>query len=68
MNKELLTILIKKLEKEIDNTHYDYYTQEGQILDKIQQLLNIIKVMNGEMPFADWYIEDLKDVYGSDKE
>ena len=66
-NKELLTILIKKLEKEIDNTHYDYYTQEGQILDKIEQLLNIIKVMNGETPFDDWYIEDLKDVYGNEE-
>lgn len=57
MNKELLNILIKKLENSIGN--YDYYTQEGQILDKIEQLLNIIKVMNGEMPFEDWYVEDL---------
>ena len=57
MNEELLNILIKKLENSIGN--YDYYTQEGQILDKIEQLLNIIKVMNGEMPFEDWYVEDL---------
>lgn len=63
MNKELLDILIKKLEKEIPN--YDYYTQEGKILDLIEQILNIIKVMNGETPFEDWYIEELKD---SDKE
>lgn len=59
MNKELLNILIEKLEKSIGN--YDYYTEEGQILDKIEQLLNIIKVMNGETPFEDWYIEELKD-------
>lgn len=57
-NKELLDILIKKLEKSIGN--YDYYSEEGQILDKIEQLLNIIKVMNGETPFGDWYIEELK--------
>ena len=60
-NKELLNVLIKKLEKEIDSMNYDYYSQEGQILDKIEQLLNIIKVMNGEIPFEDWYIEDLKE-------
>lgn len=59
MDKELLNILIKKLEKSIGN--YDYYTEEGQILDKIEQLLNIIKVMNSEIPFEDWYIEDLKE-------
>lgn len=58
-NKELLNVLIKKLEKSIGN--YDYYSEEGQILDKIEQLLNIIKVMNGETPFEDWYIEELKD-------
>ena len=58
-NKELLNVLIKKLEKSIGN--YDYYSEEGQILDKIEQLLNIIKVMNGETPFEDWYIEELKE-------
>lgn len=57
MNKELLNVLIKRLEKSIGN--YDYYSEEGQILDKIEQLLNIIKVMNGETPFENWYIEDL---------
>lgn len=59
-NKELLDILIKELEKELDSMNYDYYSEEGQILDKIEQLLNIIKVMNGETPFGDWYIEELK--------
>jgi hypothetical protein len=59
-NKELLNILIKKLEKEINSMNYDYYSQEGQILDKIEQLLNIIKVINGETPFEDWYIEELE--------
>lgn len=58
MDKELLNILIKKLEKSIGN--YDYYTEEGQILDKIEQLLNIIKVMNGETTFENWYVEELK--------
>lgn len=58
-NKELLNVLIKKLEKSIGN--YDYYSEEGQILDKIEQLLNIIKIMNGETPFEDWYIEELKE-------
>jgi hypothetical protein len=58
-NKELLDILIKKLEKSIGN--YAYYSEEGPILDKIEQLLNIIKVMNGEKPFEDWYIEELKE-------
>ena len=63
MDKELLNILIKKLENSIGN--YDYYSEEGLILDKIEQLLNIIKVMNGETPFEEWYVEDLKE---SDKE
>ena len=58
-NKELLDVLIKRLEKSIGS--YDYYSEEGQILDKIEQLLNIIKVMNDEIPFEDWYIEDLKE-------
>ena len=55
--KKLLDILIKKLQNSIGN--YDYYSEEGQILDKIEQLLNIIKVMNDEIPFEDWYLEDL---------
>ena len=55
--KKLLNILIKKLEESIGS--YDYYTEEGQILDKIEQLLNIIKVMNDEIPFENWYLEDL---------
>ena len=62
-NKELLNILIKKLEKEIDSMSYDYYSQEGHLKECIEQLLNIIKVMNGEMPFEDWYIEHLKDLF-----
>ena len=58
LNKnKLLNVLIKRLEDSIGN--YDYYSEEGQILDKIEQLLNIIKVMNDEIPFEDWYIEDL---------
>lgn len=57
--QKLIKILINNLQKDIDSSNYDYYSQEGHILDKIQQLLNIIKVMNGEIPFANWYLEDL---------
>ena len=57
---KLLKILIKELEKSIGN--YDYYSEEGKILDKIEQLLNIIKVMNGDIPFEEWYLEDLLDM------
>ena len=61
MNKEtkkkLLNILIKNLQNSIGN--YNYYSEEGPIFDKIEQLLNIIKVMNDEMPFESWYLEDL---------
>lgn len=59
MNKELLDILIKRLEDKINNFHYDYYTKEGQLADSVEQLLNIIKVMNGEIPFEEWYLEEL---------
>ena len=61
--KKILEILIKRLEQDIGN--YDYYSEEGKILDKIEQLLNIIKVMNDEIPFENWYLED---ILGSDKE
>ena len=61
--KKILEILIKRLEQDIGN--YDYYSEEGKILDKIEQLLNIIKVMNDEIPFEDWYLED---ILGSDEE
>ena len=64
MNKELLDVLIKRLEKSIGN--YAYYSNEGQILDKIEQLLNIIKVMNGEIPFEDWYLDEI--LKGEDNE
>ena len=56
---KLLKILITELEKSIG--YYNYYSEEGQILDKIEQLLNIIKVMNGEIPFEEWYLKDLLD-------
>lgn len=58
---KLLKILIKELEKDLDSFGYDYYSQEGQIIDKMQQLLNIIKVMNGDIPFEEWYLKDLLD-------
>lgn len=58
---KLLKILIKELEKDLDSFSYDYYSQEGQIIDKMQQLLNIIKVINGDIPFEEWYLKDLLD-------
>ncbi len=58
---KLLKILIKELEKDLDSFNYYYYSQEGQIIDKMQQLLNIVKVMNGDIPFEKWYLKDLLD-------
>lgn len=58
---KLLKILIKELEKDLYSFSYNYYAQEGYIIDKMQQLLNIIKVMNGDMPFEEWYLKDLLD-------
>lgn len=54
---KLLKVLIKKLEESIG--YYDYYEEDGPILNKIEQILNILKVMNGDTPFEEWYIEDL---------
>lgn len=54
---KLLKVLIKKLEESIGN--YDYYGEDGPILNKIEQILNIIKIMNEDTPFEEWYIEDL---------
>ena len=61
MDKELLNILINKLEKDIDRYCGDYGTLENRLEDTLCQILNILKVMNGEMPFEEWYIEDLKE-------
>lgn len=51
MDKELLNILINKLEKDIDNYCGDYGTLENRLEDTLNQILNILKVMNGEIPF-----------------
>lgn len=56
-NKEIINILIKKIEKKIPN--YDYYSENGKIFYLIEETLNILKIMNGEMPFEDWYLKDL---------
>lgn len=61
MDKELLNILINKLEKDIDNYCGDYGTLENRLEDTLNQILNILKVMNGEIPFEEWYIEELKE-------
>lgn len=59
MNKELLNVLIKKLEENINEYGGDYGTLDSRLEETLNQILNIIKVMNGEMPFEDWYLEDL---------
>ena len=59
MNKKLLNGLIKKLEENINEYNGNYGTLESRLEDTLNQILNIIKVMNGETPFEDWYLEDL---------
>ena len=61
MDKELLNILINKLEKDIDRYYGDYGTLENRLEETLRQILAILKIMNGEMPFEEWYIEDLKE-------
>lgn len=61
MNKKLLDILIKNLEKDIDKYCGDYGSLEHGIEGTLYQILNILKVMNGETPFEDWYIKELKE-------
>lgn len=61
MDKELLNILINKLEKDIYRYYGDYGTLENRLEDTLNQILNILKVMNGEIPFEEWYIEELKE-------
>ena len=61
MDKELLNILINKLEKDIVIYCGDYGTLENRLEDTLNQILNILKVMNGEIPFEEWYIEELKE-------
>lgn len=64
MNKELLNVLIKKLEKNIDEYGGDYGTLDSRLEETLNQILNIIKVMNNEMPFEDWYLDE---ILGDDK-
>lgn len=59
MNKELLNVLIKRLEENINEYGGDYGTLDSRLEETLNQILNIIKVMNEEMPFEDWYIKDL---------
>ena len=61
-NKKIIDILIKKIEKEIPN--YDYYSEDGKIFYLIEETLNILKIMNGEMPFGDCYLEELLESEG----
>lgn len=61
LDKDLLNTLIKKLEKDIDGYSGDYGTLENRLEDTLNQILNILKVMNGEIPFEEWYIEELKE-------
>ena len=64
MNKELLNVLIKKLEKNIDEYGGDYGTLDSRLEETLNQILNILKVMNNEMPFEDWYLDE---ILGDDK-
>lgn len=59
MNKELLNILIKKLEENINEYSGDYGTLDSRLEETLNQILNIIKVMNGEMPFENWYLDEI---------
>ena len=59
MNKELLNILIKRLEENINGYCGDYGTLDSRLEDTLTQILNIIKVMNGEIPFEDWYLDGI---------
>jgi flagellar capping protein FliD len=58
-NKELMNILIKKLEKDINDYFGDYGTLERRVEQTFYQILNILKVMNGEVPFEDWFLEEI---------
>ena len=47
MDKELLNILINKLEKDIDRYCGDYGTLENRLKDTLYQILSILKIMIG---------------------
>lgn len=59
MNKELLNVLIKDLEDDIDNYIGNYGTIDERLNYTLNKILNILKVMNGEMPFEDWYLDEI---------
>lgn len=63
MNKEekhkLIKILIKKLEKNIDKYCGDWGTIDHRVKETFIIILNLLKVMNDENPFTDWYLEEL---------
>lgn len=67
MREELLNSLIKKLEEDIDNYCGNYGSLESKLGETLQQILNILKIMNGEMPFEDWYVKELLDISKEDK-
>lgn len=61
IRKELLNILIKNLEKDIGKYCGDYGRLEYRLENTLYQILNILKVMNDEIPLENWYIEELKE-------
>ena len=48
MNKELLNVLINKLEKDIDSYCGDYGTLENRLEDTLHQILTILKILKGD--------------------
>ena len=59
MNKKLLNILIKDLEHDIDNYIGNYGTIDERLNYTLTKILNILKVMNGEVPFEKWYLDEI---------
>ena len=59
-NKKILNILIKKLEKNIDEYCGNYGSLEHRLEETLHQILDILAFMNGETHFEDWYLEKIK--------
>lgn len=63
MNKEI-KMLIKDLEKNIDNYCGDYGTLEHRLEETLEKILNILKIINGEKienVYSEFFIERLKE-------
>ena len=60
MNKKILDILIKRLEEDINKYYGDWGTLEHGVEDTFNQILEILKVMNGEISFEFCNLEELE--------